>query len=59
MSNQQNYVVEMRLNPVPPDAYQELGRAEMEYTQEQIGQRQTNAAAGDEGSSTVLDGVCG
>jgi muconolactone delta-isomerase len=34
----QNFVVEMQLKPVPPDAYQELGRAEMLYTQVQMEQ---------------------
>ncbi|MGI9308452.1 MAG: muconolactone Delta-isomerase family protein [Gammaproteobacteria bacterium] len=33
---EQNFVVEMSLGTVPPDAYQELGHAEMEYTQEQM-----------------------
>jgi muconolactone delta-isomerase len=32
----QNFVVEMQLKPIPPDAYQELGHAEIEYTKEQI-----------------------
>jgi len=36
MSSEQNFVVEMQLQPVPPDAYQELGRAEMLYTQAQM-----------------------
>jgi muconolactone delta-isomerase len=35
--SEQNFVIEMALSPVSPDAYQELGRAEMEYTQEQMG----------------------
>jgi muconolactone delta-isomerase len=34
--SEQNFVVEMSLGEVPPDAYQELGRAEMEYTQAQM-----------------------
>ena len=33
---EQNFVVEMTLRPVPPEAYKEKGRAEMEYTQEQM-----------------------
>jgi muconolactone delta-isomerase len=32
----QNFVIEMSLTPVPADVYQESGRAEMEYTQEQM-----------------------
>ena len=36
MPSEQNFVVEMQLQPVPPDAYQELGRAEMLYTQAQM-----------------------
>ena len=32
----QNFVVEMQLHPVPSEAYKEHGRAEMEYTQEQM-----------------------
>ena len=35
-TNRQNFVVEMTLQPVPEDAYQKLGRAEMEYTQVQM-----------------------
>ena len=35
---EQNYVVETTLRPVPPDTYKEKGRAEMEYTQEQMTQ---------------------
>jgi len=33
---EQNFVVEMRLASIPEDAYQSLGRAEIEYTQEQM-----------------------
>ena len=33
---EQNFVIEMRLAPVPADVYQESGRAEMEYTQAQM-----------------------
>jgi muconolactone delta-isomerase len=33
---EQNFVVEMSLAPVPEDAYQKLGKAETEYTQEQM-----------------------
>ena len=36
MPQEQNYVVEMTLRDIPPDVYQERGRAEMEYTQEQM-----------------------
>jgi muconolactone delta-isomerase len=35
MANQ-NFVVEMHLMPVPADIYQKLGRAEIDYTQEQM-----------------------
>jgi muconolactone delta-isomerase len=34
--SEQNFVVEMNLQPVPEDAYKQLGRAETEYTQEQM-----------------------
>jgi len=34
--SEQNFVVEMSLGPIPPDVYQERGRAEMEYTQDQM-----------------------
>jgi muconolactone delta-isomerase len=34
--SEQNFVVEMSLAKVPGDKYQELGRAEMEYTQQQM-----------------------
>jgi len=33
---EQNFVVEMSLGKIPSDVYQELGRAEMEYTQDQM-----------------------
>jgi muconolactone delta-isomerase len=33
---EQNFVVEMSLGNIPSDVYQELGRAEMEYTQDQM-----------------------
>ena len=33
---EQNFVVEMKLEKIPADAYQKLGRAEMEYTQAQM-----------------------
>ena len=36
MTPVKNFVVEMQLLPVPPDAYQELGHAEIEYTKDQI-----------------------
>ncbi len=34
--SEQNFVVEMTLQPVTPEAYKEKGRAEMEYTQDQM-----------------------
>jgi len=33
---EQNFVVEMSLGTIPSDVYQEHGRAEMEYTQDQM-----------------------
>jgi len=34
--SEQNFVIEMSLRDIPADVYQELGRAEMEYTQQQM-----------------------
>jgi muconolactone delta-isomerase len=34
--SEQNFVVEMSLGKIPSDVYQERGRAEMEYTQDQM-----------------------
>ena len=31
-----NFVIEMQLKPVPPEVYQELGKAEVEYTEQQM-----------------------
>jgi len=31
-----NFVIEMGLKPVPPEVYQELGKAEVDYTQLQM-----------------------
>jgi len=31
-----NFVIEMSLKPVPPEVYQELGKAEVDYTQLQM-----------------------
>jgi len=31
-----NFVIEMQLKPVPPEVYQELGKAEVDYTQLQM-----------------------
>lgn len=36
MDNKKNFVVEMTLKAVPPETYQLLGRAEVEYTQQQM-----------------------
>ena len=36
MDNKKNFVVEMTLKAVPPETYQLLGRAEVEYTQQQV-----------------------
>jgi muconolactone delta-isomerase len=34
--DKKNFVVEMTLQAVPPETYQKLGRAEVEYTQQQM-----------------------
>jgi|GEM_PF-2211216 len=31
-----NFVIEMQLKPLPPQVYQELGKAEVEYTEQQM-----------------------
>ena len=36
MDNKKNFVVEMTLQAVPSETYQLLGRAEVEYTQQQM-----------------------
>jgi muconolactone delta-isomerase len=36
MNQEKNFVVEMTLKAVPPETYQKLGRAEVEYTQQQM-----------------------
>ena len=36
MNEKKHFVVEMKLLAVPPETYQQLGRAEVEYTQQQM-----------------------
>jgi muconolactone delta-isomerase len=36
MNEKKHFVVEMKLQAIPPETYQQLGRAEVEYTQQQM-----------------------